>query len=216
MKAQNKFTKVQKSMASNSNQVKEVHQLMKKIQFNIARFAKVDPNEITKEIHVESSHQEAPKSNPSATPFTKVGTTMMGPPPNVPRDEMVKTLEIEKPQVITNLKLLASVPKPTVSNDSAISKFMNLETMNEWEQEGDSRKSNIVKRKISKTKSFMVKEIARDVMIFTVYNLVKYYLTKEDEPSRTLSPVRLALREERIKRGSNSIHYKNENPVKRI
>ncbi|MFS7963033.1 hypothetical protein Hanom_Chr08g00733411 [Helianthus anomalus] len=61
---------------------------------------------------------------------------MMGPLPNVLKDEMLKRLATSKPQVVTNLKLITSqtVRKPTSSNDTAISKFMNLQTMNEWEQ----------------------------------------------------------------------------------
>ncbi|MFS7934514.1 hypothetical protein Hanom_Chr05g00392451 [Helianthus anomalus] len=67
---------------------------------------------------------------------------MMGPPPNILRDEMVKRLATSKPQAITNLKLITSqtVPKPTLSDDSTMSELMNLQSMNEWEQEGDSRK----------------------------------------------------------------------------
>ncbi|MFS7918206.1 hypothetical protein Hanom_Chr03g00198111 [Helianthus anomalus] len=131
---------------------------------------------------------------------------------------MVKRLAISKPQAITNLKLITfqTIPKPAMSDDSAMSKLMNLQSMNEWEQEGDSRKPKVVKRKISENQTIMVKEIDRDIMIFPGYNLVKYYLIKEDVPPRPLTPVRLALREERIKRGSGSIHSKNENPVKRI
>ncbi|MFS8023431.1 hypothetical protein Hanom_Chr16g01451381 [Helianthus anomalus] len=152
MKVQTEFTKVQKSITSNSNQVKEVQQLVKKMQFYIARLAKVDPKEIMKEIQVESSHQEVQKSTPqqsSATPITKARTTMMGPPPNVLKDEMRKRLATSKPQVITNVKLITSqtVPKPTISNDSAMSKVMNLQTIKEWEQEANSRKPQIVKRK---------------------------------------------------------------------
>ena len=73
----------------------------------------------------------------------------MGPPPNVSKDEMLKRLATSKPQVVNNLKLLTSqtVPKPTMSDDSTMSKLMNLQSMNEWEQEGDSRKPNIVKGK---------------------------------------------------------------------
>ncbi|MFS7930040.1 hypothetical protein Hanom_Chr04g00339481 [Helianthus anomalus] len=136
MRAQTEFTKVQKSIASYSNLVGEVQQLMKKMQFNITRLAKVDPKEFMKEIPVKGSHQEIPKSTPqqsSATPITKAGTTMMGPPPNVSKDEMLKRLATSKPQVVTYLKLITSqtVPKPTSSNETAMSKFMNLQTMNE-------------------------------------------------------------------------------------
>ncbi|MFS8001826.1 hypothetical protein Hanom_Chr13g01194891 [Helianthus anomalus] len=151
---------------------------MKRIHFNISRLAKLDPKEIMKATPVEQSHQEIPKSTPqqsSATPITKAGTTVMGPPPNVSKNEMLKRLAVAKPQVIQNLKLLTSqtVPKLTSSDDTAISKLMNLQTMNEWEQEADSKKPQIVKRKISETQSVMVREIERDIIIFLEYNLVK-------------------------------------------
>ena len=200
--------------------MRETQQLMERMQFNVASLAKVDPQKLMKQIPDSSSHQKAPSSTPqqsTTTPITKADTTVMGPPPNIPKEEMLKRLAAAKPHVITNLKMLAAVPNPTISDDSAISKYMNIQTMKEWEQEGESEaKSKIVKRKISESKSIMVKEIARDVMIFPEHNLVSYYLTKEDEIPRSLSPTRLGLREERMKRGPYSIHKHNENLVKRI
>ncbi|MFS7976780.1 hypothetical protein Hanom_Chr10g00896401 [Helianthus anomalus] len=135
---QTEFVEVQKNIANNSNLVGEVYHLMKRMHFNIARLAKLDPKGIMKAIPVEQSHQEIPKSTPqqsSATLITKAGTTVMGPPPNISKDEMLKRLAISKPQGLTNLKFITSqiVPKPTSSNDTPISKLMNLQTMNEWE-----------------------------------------------------------------------------------
>ncbi|XP_035840341.1 early endosome antigen 1-like [Helianthus annuus] len=219
-KAQAEFNQAQKNMANNSKLVRETQQLMERMQFNVASLAKVDPQKLMKQIPDSSSHQKAPKTTPqqsTTTPITKADTTVMGPPPNIPKEEMLKRLAAAKPHVITNLKMLAAVPNPTISDDSAISKYMNIQTMKEWEEKGESEaKSKIVKRKISESKSIMVKEIARDVMIFPEYNLVSYYLTKEDEIPRSVSPTRLGLREERMKRGPYSIHKHNENPVKRF
>ncbi|MFS7912198.1 hypothetical protein Hanom_Chr02g00127091 [Helianthus anomalus] len=220
-KAQTEFTKVQKSITSNSNLVGEVQHLMNRMHYNISRLAKVDPKEIMKAIPIEGSHQEIPKSTPqqsSATPINEARTTVMGPPPNVSKDEMLKRLATSKPQVVTNLKLITSqtVPKPTSSGDIAISKLMNLQIMNEWEQEADSRKPQIVKRKIFETQYVMVREIDKDIMIFPEYNLVKYYWSKEDVPERPPTPYSMAIRAERLERGPRSIHCINENPVKRI
>ncbi|XP_021996160.1 uncharacterized protein LOC110893357 [Helianthus annuus] len=219
-KAQDEFNQAQKNMANNSKLIRETQQLMERMQFNVASLAKVDPQKLMKQIPYSSSHQKAPSSTPqqpTTTPIIKADTTVMGPPPNIPKEEMLKRLAAAKPHVITNLKMLAAVPNPTISDDSAISKYMNIQTMKEWEEEGESEaKSKNVKRKISESKSIMVKEIARDVMIFPEYNLVSDYLTKEDEIPRSLSPTRLGLREERMKRGPYSIHKHNENPVKRI
>ncbi|MFS7978535.1 hypothetical protein Hanom_Chr10g00916601 [Helianthus anomalus] len=103
-----------------------MYSLMKRMHFSIARLAKLNPKEIMKAIPVEQSHQEIPKSTPqqsSATPITEAKTTVMGPPPDIPKDEMLKRLATSIPQVITNLKLKTSQtgPKPTSSDDTAIS-----------------------------------------------------------------------------------------------
>ncbi|MFS7976781.1 hypothetical protein Hanom_Chr10g00896411 [Helianthus anomalus] len=62
----------------------------------------------------------------------------------------------------------------------------------------------------------MVREIDMDIMIFPEYNLVKYSWSKEDVPEKPPTPYRLAIRTERLERGPRSIHYTNENLVKRI
>ncbi|MFS7919743.1 hypothetical protein Hanom_Chr03g00216261 [Helianthus anomalus] len=131
---------------------------------------------------------------------------------------MLKRLATFMPQAISNLKLKTSQtgPKPTSSDDTAISKMMNLEAMNEWEEEADSRRLQIFKRKISETQTVMVREIDRDIMIFPEYNLVKYYWTKDDVPEEPPTPYRFAIREERLERGPRSVYYANVNPVKRI
>ncbi|MFS7994026.1 hypothetical protein Hanom_Chr12g01101011 [Helianthus anomalus] len=160
-KAQAEFNQAQKNMANNSKLMRETQQLMERMQFNVASLAKVDPQKLMKQIPDSSSHQKAPRSTPqqsTTTPITKADTTVMGPPPNILKEEMLKRLAAAKPQVITNLKVLAAVPNPTISDDSTISKYMNMQTMKEWEQESESEaKSKIVKRKISETKSIMVK-----------------------------------------------------------
>ncbi|MFS7906032.1 hypothetical protein Hanom_Chr01g00054611 [Helianthus anomalus] len=73
---------------------------------------------------------------------------------------------------------------------------MNLQTMNKWEQEADSRKPQIFKRIIFETQSILVREIDTDILIFHEYNLVKYYWTKEDVLERLPTPVRMAIMEE--------------------
>ncbi|MFS7997104.1 hypothetical protein Hanom_Chr12g01137811 [Helianthus anomalus] len=52
-KNQTEFAEVQKSIAINSNLVREVYHLMKRMHFNISRLAKLDPKEILKAIPAE-------------------------------------------------------------------------------------------------------------------------------------------------------------------
>ncbi|MFS7891918.1 hypothetical protein Hanom_Chr00s000413g01643471 [Helianthus anomalus] len=70
---------------------------MKRMHYNIARLAKLEPKEIMKPIPVEASYLEIPKripQQPSVTPITEAETTVMGPPPVVSKEEMVKKVSI--------------------------------------------------------------------------------------------------------------------------
>ncbi|MFS7968590.1 hypothetical protein Hanom_Chr09g00799361 [Helianthus anomalus] len=153
-KNRTEFAEIQESVADNTKLVGEVQSLMKRMHFNVARLAKLDPKDIMKALPVEQSHQELPKSTPqqsTAIPITEARTTVMGPPAVVPEEEMLKRLASSMPLVISNLNLKTSQtgPKPTSSGDTIISTRINQQAMKEWEDEADSRQPQIVKRKIS-------------------------------------------------------------------
>ncbi|MFS7949523.1 hypothetical protein Hanom_Chr06g00572571 [Helianthus anomalus] len=157
-KNQTEFAEIHESVANNTKLVEEVQSLMKTMHFNIARLAKLETKEIMKALPVEQSHQELPKSTPqqsTAIPIAEAGTTVMGPPLAVPKEEMLKRLASFMPLVISNLNLKTSQtgPKPTLFGDTVISTRINQQAMKDWEEEADSRQAQIVKRKISETQS---------------------------------------------------------------
>ncbi|MFS8005947.1 hypothetical protein Hanom_Chr13g01243431 [Helianthus anomalus] len=222
-KNQAEFAKVQENEVNNAKLMREVQSVMKRMHFNIARLVIVDPKEIMKPNPVEASHLEVPKTiglQSIVPPITQAqaGTTSMGPPLPISKEEMKKRFA-PSPIVVSdlNVKIPQSGPRQTSSRDTVLSKDKTQQAIKTWEDTAQSSKQpQIVKRKTPEGRTDLVQEIDRDTMMFPEYNLKEYYWIEKDELKRLESPCSKGIREERLERGRGSIHYTNFNPIKRL
>ncbi|XP_022014070.1 shootin-1-like [Helianthus annuus] len=170
---QTELKKVHEEEKKNADLMNDVHSLMKRMHYNVARLAKINVQELMIAIPKEASTQEVPSARvtPPAQPksapqVSKTKPAPMGHSPPVPRSE---------------------IPRRTKS--SLV--IMPEEKKRRWEESATSSKKPKLAPEKDSEGNFIgfVQIIDREDMMFPESKLMQYYWSEQDKPKRPLSPV---------------------------